>query len=147
MEALVHHSKKKISINFTIANTKFFLSLHYNAENSYLFVNEKEIFKFKAENKNVNLPTLFSLGSISDGFSATESWEVSLNGNVYDFPFDYNSIDKPDMLNIHKYLMTKNNIKQCSPLLNKCLLYYWVSVDLLHAMSKVSVLKWWTMHG
>ena len=110
MEALVHH-RKKFSINFTIANTKFFSSLHYNGENSYLFVNEKEIFKFKAENKNVNLPTLFSLGSISDGFSATESWEVSLNGNVYDFPFDYNSIDKPDMLNIHKYLLTKNNIK------------------------------------
>ena len=53
MEALVHH-RKKFSINFTIANTKFFLSLHYNGANSNLFVNEKEIFKFKAENKNVN---------------------------------------------------------------------------------------------
>ena len=46
--------EKKFSINFTKANTKFCLSLHYNADNSYLFVNAKEIIKFKADNKNVN---------------------------------------------------------------------------------------------
>ena len=51
-----------------------------------------------------------SLGSISIGFSAIESREVSLNGNVYDFSVDYNSIDKSDILNIRKYFMTKNNI-------------------------------------
>ena len=45
--------EKKFSINFSKANTKFCLSLHYNADNSYLFVNGKEIFKFKAENRNV----------------------------------------------------------------------------------------------
>ena len=38
---------------------------------------------------------------ISDGFSATESREVSLNENVYDFSVDYNSIDKCYILNIH----------------------------------------------
>ena len=27
------------------------------------------------------------------------------------FSVDYNSIDKSDILNIHKYLMTKNNMK------------------------------------
>ena len=27
------------------------------------------------------------------------------------FSMDYNSIDKSDILNIHKYLMTKNNMK------------------------------------
>ena len=53
----------------------------------------------------------FSLGSISNGFSATESRKVSLNQNVYNFSLDYNSIDKSDILNIHKYLMTKINIK------------------------------------
>ena len=36
---------------------------------------------------------------------------VSLNGNIYDFSVDYNSIDKSDILNIHKYLMNKNNKK------------------------------------
>ena len=38
-------------------------------------------------------------------------FKVSFNENVYDFSVDYNSIDKSDILNIHKYLMTKNNIK------------------------------------
>ena len=87
------------------------MSLHYNADISYLFVNGKFFFKFKADNKKFNFPTQFCLGSISNGFSATESREVSLNGNVYDFSVDYNSIDKSDILNSHKYLMTKNNIK------------------------------------
>ena len=103
--------EKKFDINFSKVNTKFCLSLHYNVGNSYLFVNVKEIFKFKADNKNVNFPTQFCLRSISNGFSATESREVSLNGNVYDFSVDYNSIVKSGILNIHKYLMTENNIK------------------------------------
>ena len=33
--------EKKFSINFSKANTKFCLSLHYNADNSYWFVNGK----------------------------------------------------------------------------------------------------------
>ena len=65
-------SKKKFSINFIKANTKFCLSLHYNDDSSYWFLNWKEIIKFKADNKNVNFPTRFCLGSISDGFSATK---------------------------------------------------------------------------
>ena len=110
MEAL-DHQKKKFEINFSKANTKFCLSLHYNPDNSYLFVNNKDIFKFKANNKNVNFSTQFCLGSVSNRFSATESREVSLNGNKYDFSVNYNSIDKSDLLNTRKYLMTKNNIK------------------------------------
>ena len=82
--------EKTFDINFSKANTKFCLSLHYKADNSYLLVNGKEIFKFKTDNKNVNFPTQFCLRSISNGFSATES---------------------RDILNIHKCLMTKNNIK------------------------------------
>ena len=49
---------------------------------------------------------------------------------MYNFSADYNCIDKPDILNIHKYLMNKTNIKQCFALLNKCLFYYWVLVSL-----------------
>ena len=59
-----------------------------------LFVNGKEIFICKADNKNFNFPTQFCLGNISNGFSATESREASLNGNVYDFSVDYTAIDK-----------------------------------------------------
>ena len=101
--------EKKFSINFNKANTKFCLSLHYNSNN--LFFNGKEIFKFKTDNKNVNPSTQFCLRSIYNGFSNTDSREISFNGNVYDFSVDQNSIDKSDILNIHKYLMTKKNIK------------------------------------
>ena len=76
-----------------------------------MFVNEKRIFKFKADNKNVNFPTWFCLGSISYAPSATESSEVWSGRNMHDFPVGYNSIDKSDILKIPKYLMTKNNIK------------------------------------
>ena len=82
-----------------------------------MFVNGKEVFKFKADNKNVNFPKKVSLRSISNRFSAAESREVSLNRNVYGFSVDYNSTDKSDKLNIRKYLMNKNNIKSCSALL------------------------------
>ena len=86
MGALGHQREnRKLSINFTRANSKFCLSLHYNADNSYLFVYGKEMIKFKAGNKNVIFPNRLCLGRISDRFSATESREVSLNGNVYDF--------------------------------------------------------------
>ena len=61
------------------------LRFSYNADNNYLFVNGKEIFKFKGDNKNVNFPAQFCLRSISNGFSATKSREVYLNGNMYDF--------------------------------------------------------------
>ena len=102
--------EKTFGINLSKANTKFCLRLHYNGDNNYLFVNGKEIFKFKADNKNVNFPTRFCLGSISGEFSATAR-EISLNGNVYDFSVNYNSIDKSDIFNIYKHLMTENNIK------------------------------------
>ena len=46
---------------------------------------------------------------ISNRFSATESREVFLTGNVYNFSLDYNAIDKSDILtlkprNIYTYV-------------------------------------------
>ena len=73
---------KTFSNKFSKANTKFCLSLHYNADNSHMFINGKEIFKSKSDNESVNFLTQFCLGSIYNGFSATESREVSLSGNV-----------------------------------------------------------------
>ena len=43
------YAEKMYSTNFIKTNTKFCLSLHYNLENSYLFVNGTEIHKFKAK--------------------------------------------------------------------------------------------------
>ena len=42
-------AEKMYPINFTKENTKFRLSLHYNGANSFLFVNGKEIIKFKVK--------------------------------------------------------------------------------------------------
>ena len=89
------------------------MSLHYNDDSSYLFINRKEIFKFKANNKSLNFPTQFCLGSICNGFSAAESREVFLNENMYDVSVDYDSIDKSEILSIHKYLTIKNKMKYC----------------------------------
>ena len=50
-----------------------------------MFVNGKEIFKFKTDNKNVNFPTQFCIGRISNGFSAAESRKVYLYENVYEY--------------------------------------------------------------
>ena len=89
----------------------------YNDDKSYFSVNAKEIYKFKTDNKNVNLPIQFCLGSISEKFDAAEFREISSKGNLYDFSVDHNAIDKSDILKIHKYLMVKNNIR-CSGLLS-----------------------------
>ena len=78
---------------------------------------KKKCLSLKPKKKNADFLTQFGLGSISNGLSATESREVSLNRNLYDFSVDYNSIEKFDMLSIQEYLMTKINIKQCSALL------------------------------
>ena len=92
------------------------MRLHCNADNSSLFVNGKNIGKFKTDNRNVNFPAQFCLRSISNGFSTAEPREVPLNGIVYDVTVDYNSFDKCDiLLNFHKYLMTKNNINNVQP--------------------------------
>ena len=40
-------SEKKFGINISKARKKFGLSLHYNGDNSYLFVNGQRAFKFK----------------------------------------------------------------------------------------------------
>ena len=102
---------KKFSIKYSEVNTKFCLSLHYNGENSYLFVNGKEIFKFRSDSKNINFPTQLCLGSISNELRAIDSREIFLQGNMYDFSVDYNVINKYDILNIYIYLKAKNYVK------------------------------------
>ena len=98
------------SINFTENNKKFCLSLHYNGRNRYLFVNGTEIHKFKATDSEIAANPL-CLGNISKYFSVNNTKSTRLNGHVYDFSVDYDTIAVDDMLDIHKYLMKKNNIK------------------------------------
>ena len=61
-------AEKMYSINFTVTKKKFCLSLHYNGANSYLFVNGKEIHKFKAKDSEI-VATPLCLGNISKDWS------------------------------------------------------------------------------
>ena len=50
----LHYMQKKIySQNFIQPSTKFVLSLHYNGDNSYLFVNGKQELKFKTKTESL----------------------------------------------------------------------------------------------
>ena len=97
-------------INFTKTNTKSCLRLRYNGVNSYLFVNGTEIHKFKVEDSEIGATPL-CLGNISKNFSVDNIKKTELNGYVYDFIVDYDALAVDDILDIHKYLMGKNNIK------------------------------------
>ena len=87
----------------------FCLRLHYKGENSYLFVNGAEINKFKAKDSEIAVTPL-CLGNISKGCSVDNMKKPGLNGYVYDFSVDYDAITIDDILDIHKYLMKKNNM-------------------------------------
>ena len=52
------------SINFKEQEKKFCLSLHYNGSNSYLFVNARRIYHFKANDSEIT-KHLLCLGNIS----------------------------------------------------------------------------------
>ena len=107
-------AEKLDSINFTKENTKFCLSLHCNGADSYLFVNGTEIIKFKSKDSEIT-PYPLSLGNISKDWSIDNMKITSLQGCVYDFSLDYDAIAVSDILNIHKYVMKKNEIIQkCS---------------------------------
>ena len=83
--------------------------MHYNGANSYLFVNGTEIHTLEAKDSEV-VATLLCLGNISKDFSVDNMKKAKLNGYVYDFSVYYDDIVVDDILDIHKYLMKKNDI-------------------------------------
>ena len=109
-------AEKMYPINFTVTKNKFCLSLHYNGANSYLFVNGKEIVKFKAKDSEIVASTL-CLGNISKDWSTDNMKKAGLNGYVYEFSVEYNDFNKLNInVNkvipyIHNYLMVKYDIK------------------------------------
>ena len=76
----------------------------------YLFVNGTEIHKFKAKDTELVASPL-CLGNISKVFSVDNmKKKTGLNGYVYDFSVEYDAIAVDDILDIHKFLMEKNDI-------------------------------------
>ena len=102
-------AEKMYSINSTKEETKFCLSLHYNWANSCLFVNGTGIIKFTTKDSETT-PYELCLRNISKDWAIVNLKKTGLNGYVYDFSADYDSIGVSDILDIHKYLMEKNGI-------------------------------------
>ena len=80
-------AEKMYSINFTVTNRKFCLSLHYNGANSYLFVNGTEIYKFKAKDSEILVGPI-CIGNISKDCSVDNMKKTRFTGYVYDFSVD-----------------------------------------------------------
>ena len=87
------------SINFTLTKKKFCLSLHCNGENSYLLVNDTEIYKFKAKDFEIFVGPI-CLGNISKDWSVDNMKRTEFTGYVYDFSVDYDSVVIDDIKNI-----------------------------------------------
>ena len=82
------YAEKIYSTNFTADNKKFCLNLHYNGDNSYLFVNGKEIIIFKAKDSEITTYPL-CLGGLLKEFAVGYMRASGLTGYVYDFSVNY----------------------------------------------------------
>ena len=71
-EHTTFYAEKLYSINFTGTRKKFSLSLHYNEDNNYLFINGTEINEFRKH-----------LGNISDDFSVANMKKNGLYGSIF----------------------------------------------------------------
>ena len=105
-------AEKMYPINFTVTKKRFCLSLHYNGANSYLFVNCKEIVKFKAKDC---VASPLCLGNISNDWPTDNMKKTGLNGYDYEFSVEYKEFNKlnPNLVipPIHNYLTRKYDIK------------------------------------
>ena len=99
------YAEKLDSQNFPATN-KFVLSLHYNGDDSYLFVNGKRELKFKAKDDQI-VKEILCLRNISDDWTAANAQKTRFWGEIYDFAVDYTSTNIGDIYNIHRYLMKK----------------------------------------
>ena len=104
------YAEKIYKTNFTEQSKKFVLSLHYNGDYSYLFVNGSQELKIKSSVNYLDR-NLLCVGNISSDWSLANSTKTGLFGNVYDFAVDYLPINSVGTIyDIHRYLMKKHNI-------------------------------------
>ena len=104
------YAEKNFYRNFTDFGKKFILSLHYNGDNSYLFVNGRQELKFKAKSDQLVKEKL-CIGNLSDQWTTSESEKTGTYGKIYDFVVDYEQIsDVKTIYDMHRYLIIKLNI-------------------------------------
>ena len=86
------------------------LSLHYNSDDSYLFVNGRQELNFKRKTDQLVKEKL-CIGNLSDQWTTSESEKTGLYGNIYDFVVDYEQmLGVKAIYDMHRYLITKHNI-------------------------------------
>ena len=103
------YAEKNFYRNFTDFGKTFMLSLHYNGDDSYLFVNGRQELKFKCKTNQLVKEKL-CLGNLSDQWTTSESEKTGVYGKIYDFVVDYEQIvGTTKIIDMHKYLMTKHN--------------------------------------
>ena len=74
-----------------------------------MFVNGKEIHKFKAKGCEI-VSAPFCLGNILKDWSINNMKKTGLNRYLYDFSVGYDAIAVDNILDIHNYLIKKNDI-------------------------------------
>ena len=84
--------------------------MHYNGDDSYLFVNDKQELKFKAKDDQI-VKEILCLGNISDDWTTANAEKTGFWGKIYDFAVDYTSTNIGDIYNVHRYLIKKKYIK------------------------------------
>ena len=83
--ATIYAEHDYIKVNKSQLNKKFILSVHYNGDNSYLFINGVKQFQFKAMS-SLNLSNPLIIGNTSNNFPSQSDYEkASLHGEIYDF--------------------------------------------------------------
>ena len=85
------YAENKFYRNFIDPGKKFVLSLHYNGDESYLFVNGRQELKFKSKTDQLVKEKL-CLGNLSDKWTKSESEKTGLYGDIHDFVVDYEAI-------------------------------------------------------
>ena len=77
------YAEKLFHNNFTELGKKFVLSLHYNADNSYLFANVRRELKFKAKDDQM-INEKLCIGNLSSEWTKSDSEKTGLYGNIYE---------------------------------------------------------------
>ena len=104
------YAEKNFYRNFTDRGKKYMLSLYYNCDDSYLFVNGRQELKFMCKTDQLVKEKL-CIGNLSDQWTTSESEKTGLYGKIYDFVVDYEQIAGVKAIyDMHRYLMTKHNI-------------------------------------
>ena len=113
------YTEKTYYPNVSAENRILVLSLHYNGDNSFLFVNGQKVTQLKVKDSVFNNARVLTLGAVTvpvyssgpnNRLSPKNVNDTKLYGNVYDFSVDYSPISNENILKIHKYLMKKNGL-------------------------------------